>query len=198
MHQLEQQGHRFFPLELASLVHTESTRIATNTFTHAIKAGLDVIIDSFGANEKSIHSRLIALQEAGYTVELIDVECPHKVSEKAIFQQWSQGRKKSLQSPDAPLDLGEHWVPSVTLDPLFPSKGPSVPEAVTKCLAAEFTNIIAYQLWRRTSAAQAPSLEADLIQIVNGSTLANRAETQTSRTIFKARPHRHTKGTAVG
>lgn len=33
IHQLEAQGHRFFPLEFASLVHTESSRVLSETRT---------------------------------------------------------------------------------------------------------------------------------------------------------------------
>lgn len=86
IHQLEQQGHRFFPLELASLVHAESARIVASPLTHAIREGIDVVVDGVGANENSVRTRLAALQEAGYTVELINVECPRETSERGIFQ----------------------------------------------------------------------------------------------------------------
>lgn len=86
IHQLEQQGHRFFPLELASLVHAESARIVASLPHSRHKEGIDVVVDGVGANENSVRTRLAALQEAGYTVELINVECPRETSERGIFQ----------------------------------------------------------------------------------------------------------------
>lgn len=44
------------------------------------------MVDGVGANENSVRTRLAALQEAGYTVELINVECPRETSERGIFQ----------------------------------------------------------------------------------------------------------------
>lgn len=198
IHQLEQQGHRFFPLELASLVHTESARILANTLTQAIREGIDVVVDGVGANENSVRSRLTTLQEAGYTVELIDVECPRETSEHAIFQRWAKERESALTSPDPSQHLGGRWVPSAALEPIFPSKGPSVPESVTKQLATEFTNITAYQLWRRESATQAPELEVDQVQIHNGAPLANREDAQAIQIALKARPHLHSKDLSNG
>lgn len=198
IHQLEQQGHRFFPLELASLVHTESARIVASTLTHAIREGIDVVVDGVGANENSVRSRLAALQEAGYTVELIDVECPREASERAIFQRWAKERESALAAPGPSPHLGGRWVPSAALEPIFPSEGLSAPESVTKQLATEFTNISAYQLWRRTSATQAPELEIDQIQIHEGAPLVNREDAQAAQIAFKARPHLHSKDHGSG
>ncbi|MDO5645784.1 MAG: zeta toxin family protein [Dermabacter sp.] len=174
---LETLGHHFFPLELASLVHTESSRILTAAIDKAVQSGLDIMIEGVGANEKAARARMVQLEAAGYSVELLDIECSRDVSEEAIFTRWQGEREAALSLPPPRTHLGGRWVPSPALDPIFPViGGPSAPESVTNKVADDFPNVMAYQLWRRMSATQDHQLEVDKIRPARGAPLINRQD----------------------
>lgn len=192
--ELEAQGHQFFPLEFASLVHTESSRLLNRAIRTAQDAGLNIVIDGVGANLKAGMNRLEKLSNAGYSVDLINVECSRETSRESILHRWGTERDKALSSPQA-IDLstlGGRWVPSTVLDPVFPNQdGPSAPEEVAAHLAAHSSAVRSYQLWRRDSPTSTPTLERDQIRLNPGKPLIERADAQAAQVAFGARPRAH-------
>ncbi|MGP5254387.1 zeta toxin family protein, partial [Brachybacterium alimentarium] len=63
---LEDQGEQFFPLELASLVHEESSYLAKALRARAIAAGDNIIVDTVLAGEGSALALGDQLAQAGY------------------------------------------------------------------------------------------------------------------------------------
>ena len=61
----EAQGERFFPLELASLVHEESSHLAKSLRADAIAAGDNIVIDTVLSNEADALALGQVLTKAG-------------------------------------------------------------------------------------------------------------------------------------
>lgn len=114
--ELEAGGERFFPMELAALVHEESSELASAQRTRMMGRGTNIIVDTVLGSEASAIELGSQLQRAGYSVHIVDVEVPFEVSEERIVQRWSE----AIASAEAGQDpLGGRWVPSAYARPLF-------------------------------------------------------------------------------
>ncbi|RRD45810.1 zeta toxin family protein, partial [Arachnia propionica] len=89
--ELETQGERFFPLDLATLVHEESSLLAQRMRKEAMQDGCNIVIDTVLGSPRSVTDIQTTLAAAGYRVEIIDVEVPEAVSREAIRQRWRDG-----------------------------------------------------------------------------------------------------------
>ncbi|RRD45812.1 zeta toxin family protein, partial [Arachnia propionica] len=89
--ELETQGERFFPLDLATLVHEESSKLAKRMRHLAIEKGANMVVDTVLGSQSSARQLVEGLVAAGYRVEIIDVEVPEAVSREAIRQRWRDG-----------------------------------------------------------------------------------------------------------
>lgn len=94
----EAAGERFFPLELASLVHEESSELAKRLRAESIRAGANIVIDTVLSSEVSALGLGKQLEEAGYGVEVVDVEVPYELSESRIAKRWQQSYEVALES----------------------------------------------------------------------------------------------------
>ncbi|MDQ0729085.1 zeta toxin family protein [Microbacterium sp. W4I20] len=113
---LEAAGERFYPMEMAALVHEESSELATEQRTRMMTRGTNIIVDTVLGSEASAVELGTQLERAGYTVHVVDVEVPFEVSEERIVQRWSE----AIAAAEAGQDLlGGRWVPSAYARPLF-------------------------------------------------------------------------------
>jgi hypothetical protein len=143
---LEAQGERFFPRDLASLVHEESSMLAMTARTEAIEAGENIVIDSVLGSKRSADELAQQLQANGYKVIVVDVEVPFEVSQASIKSRWKQGYLRGLEGSDP---LGGRTVPSDYDRDIYNGPGgKSKPEATARHLANTCPAVSEYQLWR--------------------------------------------------
>lgn len=147
--ELEGAGERFFPLELASLVHEESSMLAVRLRHESIDAGTNLVVDSVLSNEASALALGRRLETAGYRIEVIDVEVPYEISAGRIAGRWQESYEKALTGENT---LGGRWVPSEYAHDVFDGPGgKSKPEAVAQKLAEMCPAVDRYRLWRTTA-----------------------------------------------
>ncbi|MFS0700066.1 zeta toxin family protein [Cellulomonas sp. 179-A 4D5 NHS] len=112
----EAAGERFFPLELAALVHEESSLLANQLQAQALQEGTNVVIDSVLSNPDKAVALGERLVRAGYTVEVIDVEVPFDLSQQRIAGRWRESYESAVLTGDG---LGGRWVPSLYARSVF-------------------------------------------------------------------------------
>jgi hypothetical protein len=141
---LEAQGERFYPLELASLVHEESSRLATIMRKDLIKSGCNVVVDTVLSSEGSAQRLGEQFEAAGYRVTVVDVEVPFEVSAERIVQRWQHAMQEAESGKaDA---LGGRWVPSAYARPLFETEhGRSKSQDVAVRLAEDCSAVVRYE-----------------------------------------------------
>ena len=155
--ELEAQGERFFPLELASLVHEESSILAADLRERAIASGDNIIVDTVLSDEGSALALGDQLAAAGYMVQVVDVEVPFELSEKRIRSRWQQEYQAAL---DGGSGLGGRWVPSEYARDVFDGpEGLSKPEHNARVLAEQCSAVADYRVYR-TGMDQADSPRA--------------------------------------
>lgn len=177
---LERAGERFFPLELAALVHEESSQLAKQLRGEAIADGLNVVIDTVLSSEATALQLGEQLHVNGYNVHVVDVEVPFEISAARIHSRWVEAYTQAL---DTGQDLGGRWVPSEYARDVFAgADGSSKSETAARRLAHECDAVTRYQLFRTTAAQAAaekrpvPTLEADMIRRRPGTSLINQPD----------------------
>lgn len=200
----EAQGERFYPLELASLVHEESSYLAKSLRADAIAAGDNIVIDTVLSNEADALALGQRLTEAGYDVRVIDVEVPYELSEERIRGRWEHAYTTALEGGDS---LGGRWVPSEYARDVFDGPGgSSKPEAAARSLAEQCPAVGRYRVFRTTtteaSTADAEgrparaTVEVDKSRSSRGSALIDTALARTQRAAV-ARPTATDRGSAT-
>lgn len=114
----EAAGERFFPLELAALVHEESSFLAMRLQQAALDEGVNVVVDTVLSRPRSAIALGARLARAGYRVEVIDVEVPYEVSQERIAGRWREAYERAMSTGEG---LGGRWVPSVYASTVFDS-----------------------------------------------------------------------------
>lgn len=175
--QLEGEGEQFFPLELASLVHEESSYLAKALRGDAIQAGDNIIIDAVLADEAKALALGVLLEKAGYDVGVVDVEVPFELSEQRIRLRWMRSYEAALASGGT--ELGGRWVPSEYARDVFAGpEGSSKPEVAARSLAEKCEAVTRYRVYR-TGMDQAhtqhatPVLEVDKQRTARGARLVD-------------------------
>lgn len=137
-------GEQLAPLELASLVHEESSFLATRTQRTALAAGRNVVLDKVLGSYDSARPTFEQLAAANYEVWLIDVEVPAELSRQRTRMRWAAGVEE-FRSGES--HLGGRWVPSAVTGPLFPPElgGRSRSQQVAERLAQEFSNVTVFK-----------------------------------------------------
>ena len=159
---LEARGERFFPLEMASLVHEESSYLTHAAQSDALASGINVVIDTvlYDANKALDLGR--RLNRAGYSIRVIDVEVPYEVSHARIVARWEQAYLDGLAGR---AQLGGRWVPSEFTRSVFDGPdGRSRSEIAAEQLAHDCPAVIRFQRFRTTvenGQLVGPVLEAD-------------------------------------
>lgn len=172
--ELTEAGERFFPLELASLVHQESAYLAQALRDDAIVSGENIVIDTVLGKEQVAIALGVALTAAGYDIEVINVEVPYEVSEARIQARWEEAYSIALNGGDS---LGGRWVPSEYARDMFSGPGGrSRPEVAAEKLAQQTPNVLRFRVFR-TTAEQArtspgnPTASTDLSRSATGTEL---------------------------
>ncbi|MEV7574374.1 zeta toxin family protein [Pseudarthrobacter sp. NPDC089323] len=183
--QLQLSGEAFYPLELSSLVHEESSMLAKQLREDAIDRGDNVIIDSVLSSPEAALQLGSILEAAGYAIELIDVEVPYELSEQRIAARWRESYEEALtQTPGA--DLGGRWVPSEYARNVFDGPdGKSRPEAVAEQLANECAAVTRFKRFRTVLDAAGtpvgPTLETDMVRETRNAALVPAATTRDAK-----------------
>lgn len=137
-------GEQFFPLELASLVHAESSYLARIARDHAITQGDNVVIDTVLGSQSSAEQVGRVLETGGYDIVVLDVEVPFEVSEASIRDRWAQSYRSALEG--AGDGLGGRWVPSEYARGIFDGPGDQTrSEVAAKYLAETCQSVRVYQ-----------------------------------------------------
>lgn len=148
---LEVQGEEFFPLDLATLVHEESSILAEQLRSDCIDLGYNLVVDKVLASLKPALELISDLDAARYSVQIIEAHVPYEVSEQRITERWEEMHEASLAGQD---DLGARWVPYEFAREVFNGPGDkSKPEAVAEHLAHECSAVRRYRVYRTTGEA---------------------------------------------
>lgn len=115
------RGVTVAPMELAALVHEESSYLAARVRQQAIRRGENVLLDAVLSNEDKALRLAGQLVQGSYDIQVVDVEVPAEVSRHRIIQRWVSQTMAS--------DLGGRWVPSEFRDNVFDVQG----EANSRC-----------------------------------------------------------------
>lgn len=145
---LQTKGEQFFPLELASLVHEESSILAKKLRDDAIVAGDNIVIDAVLSDAVKAIAMGQHLADAGYDVEVIDVEVPYELSEQRIRERWAHSYTSALNGGDP---LGGRWVPSEYARDIFEGPdGRSKPAWAAEEFAERCPVVSRYRVFRTT------------------------------------------------
>jgi predicted kinase len=169
------QGERFFPLELAALVHEESSMVAQRLRREALRAGLNVVIDTVLSDPAKAVLLGEQLEAAGYTVRVIDVETTREVSDARVKARWRAAYEAAKAGRPG---LGGRWVPSEYARALFPDiSGRSTCATAARRLADTCGRVLRYQLFEVDAADAEPRLAAHMRGAAVGDPLVTVAET---------------------
>ncbi|WP_240666433.1 zeta toxin family protein [Oerskovia turbata] len=139
----EEAGEPFFPLELAALVHEESSHLARVLRDEALREGTNVVIDSVLSKPAAAVELGEKLAAAGYEVEVVDVEVPYELSQARIAQRWRQSYEGAVVTGDG---LGGRWVPSLYARDVFNGPdGRSRSQESAAALAASCPAVVRYR-----------------------------------------------------
>ncbi|MFJ6419186.1 zeta toxin family protein [Paeniglutamicibacter sp. NPDC091659] len=176
---LEAQGDRFNPLELASLVHAESSYLAEALREMAIEDGLNVVIDSVLSKPEKAVELGAQLAAAGYTVDVLHVEVPFELSAAQIEKRWQEAHKESKLDPNS---LGGRWVPSEYARDVFDGKnGRSKSQESAIALANQCDSVVSFRRFYRASEDAKPVLEVHMKRAEPGAPLVDAQVHQASR-----------------
>lgn len=167
----EAAGEPFFPLELAALVHEESSHLARLLRDEALREGTNVVIDSVLSNPRAAVALGNQLAAAGYEVEVVDVEVPYELSQARIAQRWRESYEGAVVTGEG---LGGRWVPSMYAREVF--DGPGGRSRSQESAAVLATTCPAVLRYRRfwTRAAEAPMrVETDMGRFQRGGDLVD-------------------------
>lgn len=190
--ELEAVGEKFYPRELAALVHNESSILSKKATNEAVKRGDNVIIDGTLGNEKQARMLMDKLAAAGYDVMVADVETTQDVSEARTMGRWERGyleaENGTAQDPrDA--ELGGRWVPQSFPVSLFatPEDKESKCAANAAAVATDYGCVSEYVVYRVADRHSGPVLDAKMGRtkpdgpLVDGETLAAVRTASTAR-----------------
>lgn len=169
-------GARFYPLEMASLVHEESSMLSKQLRANAIERGDNIVVDTVLSSESSAREIAETLDRAGYDVEVVDVEVPESVAQDRIRSRWEQAYEAAENTGDG---MGGRWVPSEYSRDVFNGPdGKSKPEQAAQVLAETCPAVSRYRVYRTTEEKAkepqpTPTVETDLARAKRGAPLVD-------------------------
>lgn len=162
--ELEAAGEKFYPRELAALVHNESSILSKKAIRDALDRGDNIIIDGTLSGEKNARAQLDALQAAGYDVKVADVETTRAVSEARTLGRWERGYLEAENGTATGRDaeLGGRWVPQSFPASLFTTSDAkeSICAANAAAVATDYGCISEYVVYRVAGKDAGPVLDA--------------------------------------
>jgi len=195
----EAGGEPFFPLELAALVHEESSYLARLLRDEALREGTNVVIDSVLSKPDAAIALGDRLAEAGYEVEVVDVEVPYELSQARIAQRWRESYEGAVITGEG---LGGRWVPSVYARDVFNGPGGRArSQESAAALAKACPAVLRYRRFWTPNNGVPMQVEADLGRfqrggdLVDSSLIRSRARAAASFALQARRgPARSTRG----
>lgn len=127
-------------------MHQESSYLSKALRARAIAAGDNIIVDTVLAGEGSAITLGDQLAQAGYMVQVVDVEVPFALSEQRIRSRWKRSMWPLSKGGEG---LGGRWVPSEYARDVF--SGPeehSKPEHNARLLAERCPAVADYRVYR--------------------------------------------------
>lgn len=183
----ELDGEPFFPLELASLVHEESSLLAKALRDEALENGTNVVLDTVLSSPERAVALGADLDSAGYKIEVVDVEVPFDVSQQMIAKRWREAYENAVATGSG---LGGRWVPSVYAHHVFDTdSGRARSQESAEALARETAGVMRLRRFWRSSVDASPRVELDLGRLKPGGELlpyevvAARAKQRSERAI---------------
>jgi DNA polymerase III delta prime subunit len=176
---LEDAGEKFYPRELAALVHEESAMLARKATDQAVRAGQNVVIDGTLARESKAHALAEKLGAAGYEVDVVDVEAPREITETRVARRWRDAyvAAQSADRTDTGVpELGGRWVPASFCSSIYPPGRPerSLCQDVALAVAERHDVVRALDVYRVAS-QDAPAVHVERRGRVGGSGLLDAA-----------------------
>lgn len=181
--ELRDAGEPFAPLELAPLVHEESSMLSHELRTAAIERRLDIVLDTVLSGLRGAQDIGRRLDAAGYDVRVVDLEAPQAISARRVEQRWTEVMREYDGSTGEVSSLGGRWVPSEYIAGLYPPSlgGASVCEGNARELAVGCPAVMRYDVFRVTDAASAPVHETALGRARRGAALVQATAASAAR-----------------
>ncbi|MGW4482030.1 zeta toxin family protein [Rhodococcus triatomae] len=165
------QAGLFHPFELSALVHQESTDFLFRpALDAAVERGDNLVIDGTLSWKPHADRMLTDLSQAGYTIQVVDVEAPKDVAAARMLERWRRGFVNAVTTPTDPdARLGGRWVPPTAVDGLFtetrhpdgaPLHGKSVTEVNAREVSATYAAVSRLDVYRTTVVNGAAEHEA--------------------------------------
>ncbi|GAA1289364.1 zeta toxin family protein [Brachybacterium alimentarium] len=127
-------------------MHQESSYLSKALRARAIAAGDNIIVDTVLAGEGSAITLGDQLAQAGYMVQVVDVEVPFALSEQRIRSRWKRSMWPLSKGGEG---LGGRWVPSEYARDVFSGpEGHSKPEHTARLLAERCPAVADYRVYR--------------------------------------------------
>ncbi|WP_051027688.1 zeta toxin family protein [Cellulosimicrobium cellulans] len=162
----EAAGEPFYPLELAALVHEESSHLARLLRDEALRAGTNVVIDSVLSKPDAALALGDRLAASGYEVEVVDVEVPYELSQARIAQRWRESYEGAVLTGEG---LGGRWVPSVYARDVFDGPdGRARSQASATALAAGCPAVLRHRRFWTPAVGAAMKVEVDAGRLQRG------------------------------
>ena len=192
LRELEAQGERFWPRELAAIVHDEAGQLVSRATSETIAGGENVIIDGTLSDPERARQLTDRLHEAGYTVRIASVDGPQDVIDQRISHRWrtdylaaETGAAEGLAA-----ELGGRWVPSEVANRLYERPEESRCATVARDLATSHPAIIDHYAYRVERADGAPEQTSHTGRSRPGAAQLSGEELTTARLTQAARPGR--------
>ncbi|WP_369745682.1 zeta toxin family protein [Paenarthrobacter sp. AMU7] len=175
--ELEAKGEKFYPRELAALVHNESSILAKKAIRDAIDRGDNIVIDGTLSGEKNARMQMDVLQTAGYDVKVADVETTQALSEARTLGRWERGylAAENGTAVDRDAVLGGRWVPLSFPASLFAAADDkeSICAANAAAVAKDYGCVSEYVVYRVRDEHGAPKLETVQGRVTGGGPLVD-------------------------
>lgn len=160
---LQAAGERFWPRELAALVHAEAGMLVNLALQTAIAAGENIVLDGTLSDAPSAHALLDQFTTARYNVHLTNVEAPEEVVQARVGARWRAdylAAEAGTSTDPAVHALGGRWVPSEVLHALYTDNDAqeSICAGVAREVAERHHAVRDYAAYRVTEPAGAPGL----------------------------------------
>lgn len=151
MKDLEAQGEKFAPFELAALVHEESSHINLRLQDQLMERGKNLIVDTVLKDEQSADKISVRLDAKDYHYQVVSVQTDYETSAQSVMTRWAEDYKKHLAGENSREGrLGGRPVPPAVVAAVFEGRdGKSTTEGAAEHLAQTGKGAISLQQYRR-------------------------------------------------
>ncbi len=196
---LEARGERFYPMEMAALVHEESSRLARDFRRDAIGRSDDLVIDTVLGDPEAAVQLGRDLEAARYDIRVIHVATPPAVSAERVRSRWAEGYREAIAGRDP---LGGRVVESEVLRRAATDRdGEPITRLSARRLTHEVGAVRSFQDHWTPSESAPRQLVVDLGRVAPGAELTHRtpgteAPSSSSRPTTGLSPAGHSAGLA--